>query len=132
MAAQATDVGTASTVTFGTSSWSFEMNDLSWSGMERNFIDSSHLGTTVARTFLLGDLYDPGALTIQGHLDTNATGNPILVNALETVTLTFPNTETYSGSGGLQSHEISVPLEDKMTVTAVVKFSGAITFSVGA
>ena len=126
----ATDIGTSATVTFGTSAWSFEMIDLSWSGMERNFIDSSHLGTTVARTFLLGDLYDPGALTIQGHLDTDAAGNPILTNALETVTLTFPNAKTYSASGGLQSHELGIPLEDKMGVTAVIKFSGAITFAV--
>lgn len=126
----ATDIGTSATVVFGTSAWAFEMIDLSWSGMERNFIDSSHLGTTVARTFLLGDLYDPGALTIQGHLDTDSTGNPILTNALETITLTFPNAKTYLASGGLQSHEVSVPLEDKMTVTAVLKFSGAITFAV--
>lgn len=126
----ATDVGTASTVTFGTSSWTFEMNDFAWSGMERNFIDSSHLGTTVARTFIVGDLYDPGSLTIQGHLDTAAAGNPILTTALETITLTFPNSNTYAATGGLQSHEISVPLEDKMNVTAVVKFSGAITFAV--
>lgn len=128
--AQATDVGTAATVGFGTTVWVFEMVDLSWSGIERNFIDSSHLGTTVARTFIVGDLYDPGALTIQGHLDQNSTGNPIVTSALETITLNFPNAKTYSALGGLQSHEVSVPLEDKMTVTAVVKFSGAITFSV--
>ncbi len=126
----ATDIGTSATVAFGTSSWVFEMVDLSWSGMERNFIDSSHLLTTVARTFILGDLYDPGSLTIQGHLDTDSTGNPILTNALETITMTFPNSKTYAASGGLQSHEISVPLEDKMSVTATIKFSGAITFAV--
>lgn len=126
--AQATDVGTASTLIFA-DSWVFEMNDLSWSGMERNFIDSSHLGTTVARTFLLGDLYDPGALTIQGHLDTASTGNPILTGAINTVTLTFPNSKNYNAQGGLQSYEISVPLEDKMTSTAVIKFSGQITFA---
>lgn len=128
MPSAATDIGTAATVTFA-DTWVFEMIDLSWSGMERNFIDSSHLGTTVARTFLIGDLYDPGALTIQGHLDTDTAGNPIINGAMNTVTLTFPNAKTYLAQGALQSHEISVPLEDKMTVTAVIKFSGAITFA---
>ncbi len=128
MPSAATDLGTASTVTFA-DTWVFEMVDLSWSGIERSFIDSSHLGTVVARTFLIGDLYDPGALTIQGHLDTNTDGNPIINGALNTVTLTFPNSKTHAGSGALQSYEISVPLEDKMTTTAVIKFSGAITFT---
>lgn len=127
--AAATDVGTGASILFGTSAWAFEMNDLSWSGIERAFIDSSHLGTTVARTFILGDLYDPGSLTIQGHLDQDSSGNPILTDEMETVTLTFPNSKTYSATGGLQSFEVGVPLEDKMVVTAVVKFSGAITFS---
>ncbi len=128
MPSAATDIGTSATVTFA-DTWVFEMIDLSWSGMERNFIDSSHLGTTVARTFLIGDLYDPGALTIQGHLDTDTDGNPIINGAMNTVTLAFPNAKTYLAQGALQSHEISVPLEDKMTVTAVIKFSGAITFA---
>lgn len=126
--AQATDVGTSATLIFA-DSWVFEMNDLSWSGIERNFIDSSHLGTLVARTFILGDLYDPGTLTIQGHLDTASTGNPIINGAINTVTLTFPNSKSYIAQGGLQSYEIGVPLEDKMQCTAGVKFSGEITFA---
>ncbi len=126
--AQATDVGTSATLEFA-DTWVFEMLDLSWSGIERNFIDSSHLGTTVARTFILGDLYDPGSLTIQGHLDTASSGNPIINGAVNTVTLTFPNSKTYVAQGGLQSYEIDVPMEDKMLCTAVIKFSGAITFS---
>lgn len=126
----ATDVGTGASISFVTSSWSFEMNDLSWGGIERNFIDSSHLGSTVARTYLLGDLYDPGSLTIQGHLDTGTTGNPILTNPVEEVRLIFPNSKFYSAEGGLQSFELTVPLEDKMGCTAVIKFSGQITFTV--
>ncbi len=128
--AQATDVGTGATLTFSDSSYSIEVTDLSWSGIERVFIDSSHLGTTGARTFIVGDLYDPGALTFQGHLDQNSTGNPPITQAMETnITLTFPNSKFYQAAGALQSFELGTPLEDKMVVTGVVKFSGAITFS---
>ena len=131
--AAATDVGTGASIAFTDSSYVIEMVDLSWAGIERNFIDSSHLGTTVARTFIVGDLYDPGALTFQGHLDQNSTGNPPITQAMETspgITLAFPNAKVWTANGALQSFEASVPLEDKMGVTGVVKFSGAITFSV--
>lgn len=125
--AAATDIGTGATLVFA-DEWVFEITELSWSGIERTFIDSSHLGTTVARTFIVGDLYDPGSLTIQGHLDQDSSGNPIITGAISTVTLAFPNGKTYVAQGALQSFEIGVPLEDKMTVTAVIKFSGAIAF----
>ena len=125
----ATDFGTGASLLFATSGWAFEMLDFSWSGIERNFVDTSHLGTTTARTFIVSDLYDPGSLTIQGHLDQDAAGNPKITNALETITMTFPNSKTWAAEGALQTFEVTVPLEDKMLVTATIKFSGEITFS---
>ena len=56
----------------------------------------------------------------------------------ETITVTFPIPATSTlatgatmvASGFMTTFGYGVPLEDKMPVTAVVKFSGPITFSV--
>ena len=131
--AHATDIGTGATAAFGTSSIVSEITNISWSGVTRDTVESSHLGTVGAKTVIGGDLYDPGALTFQGHIDQNSTGNPPITQAMETspgITLTFPNAKIWTANGALQSFEVTVPLEDKMVCTGVVKFSGAITFAV--
>ncbi|MCH8853917.1 MAG: hypothetical protein IID41_14890, partial [Planctomycetes bacterium] len=121
-----TDLGTGTSITFA-SGFFAEITDVSWDGIEREFIDKSHMGSTDAREFLIGDLYDPGSLTIQIHFQ-EATVPPI-TGTFETVTVLFPGGASMAASGALQSFSISDPLEDKMVATAVIKFSGVITWA---
>ncbi len=124
----ATDIGTGATIGWGTSTFTAEIVTISWDGIERDFIDASHLGSTNGKEFLIGDLYDPGTLTIEVHLGIDATHTPPITGALETMTVTLPNATTMSALGALQSYTVGIPLEDKMTATMVMKMSGDITF----
>lgn len=126
----ATDIGTGSTVTFGTSGYTAEVVNISWDSIEREFIDSSHLGSTAGKEFLIGDLYDPGVLNLDLHLGFNAADTPPITGAMETITVTLPNATTMSASGALQSVSAVFPLEDKMVSTFACKMSGDITWPV--
>jgi hypothetical protein len=124
----AADVGTGATITFGTSAYTAELTDIQWTGIERTVVDITHLGSSQARVFMPGDLYDPGSAQLSVLFDVR-TPRPAMNNAAETVTLTFPSSDTAVASGFFSGWEFGVPLEDKMTATVNVKFTGAITFT---
>jgi hypothetical protein len=128
MAQGATDIGTGTALTF--SGFTMELLGVSWTGIERAAIDSSHMGTTGGRTFLDGDLYDPGEVVADVHLNT--TEAPPITGITTTLTITFPaNTvtnDTWTASAFMTGFEFTDPLEDKMTATATFKCSGSIGF----
>ena len=132
------DLGTGTTIVFGTSGFTAEITDISWSGISREIIDTTHLGTSPAsgseigsKTFLAGDLTDPGEISLEGHFDPDQI--PPLEAAAETVTITFPlpvggtTAATWAASCQLTSYDPSIPLEDKMTFSATLKVVGPIT-----
>lgn len=127
----AIDIGTGTTVTFGTSSFSANITNVGWSGIERPAIDTTHLGTTTARTFMPGDLFDPGELSLD--IQFNPDNYPPITGAAETITVRFPipaglsNGATWVASGFMTSFELGNPLEELMTATMGVKFTGNIT-----
>lgn len=130
MAVGDTDIGTGSTLTFA--DFTQELLSLSWSGLERPAIDTSHMGTTGGRTSIPGDLYDPGEITAEVHL--NSSEPPPITAAATTLTITFPMTDTNPGdtwtaSAFMTGFEFTDPLEDKMTATATFKATGSIGFS---
>ncbi len=123
------DVGTGAAITFA-SGYFGEITGFSMDGMERPSIDTTHLGTTNARTFIPGDLYDPGELAVELQFDTQTL--PPFSATAETVTVTFPltsggTTTTWAASGFLTSFNYDVPLEDLNTASATVKLSGQVT-----
>lgn len=128
----ASNIGTAVSVSDGT--WTGIVNSLSVS-LSRTSIDTTHAGTTTARTFLVGDLYDPGELTMDLHFDSDV--EPPITSAAATWTVTFPvpatggNTTagTFACSGFMTDFELTVPTEDLQTATATVKLSGAYTWT---
>jgi hypothetical protein len=124
-----TDIGTGTTIGF--SSFTMELLSVSWTGIERAAIDTSHMGTTGGRTFIPGDLYDPGEIVADVHLNT--TDNPEIGGAAATLTLTFPAVGTnaadaWTASAFMTGFEFTDPLEDKMTAVATFKCSGSIGF----
>lgn len=132
------DIGTGTSIGFGTSGFDAEVTAIKHGGISRNIVETSHLGTPSAqadtigsKTFLAGKLSDPGEITIEGHHDADLLP-PIEADA-ETITITFPKASdeatatTWSFLGQMTSYEYNAPLEDKITFSATVKAVGPIT-----
>ena len=135
MAAYFPDIGTGATLAFGTSTFTPQISEMSWGGIDREMVESTHLGSSNARTYLPGDLYDPGELNLSIFYEPGM--DPPVNAALETITLTFPlntasgqaSAATLAGSGALTSFSFSVPLEDMITADCSFKFSGVLTWT---
>ena len=125
MASPAVQITTGATITFS-SGFFAQILSMSWSGMgNRAVIDTAHLGTTTMRTKLFGTLADPGELEVELHLNPDTT---VPVEAVaETCTVTFDSGATWAGSAAMTNFSWSGELEDKMTATATIAFSGDIT-----
>ena len=132
------DVGTGAALTLD----SFTANILSinHSGVERESVPTSHLGTVAARTFLEGDLYDPGEFEIEYQVDTedpnNAAAKPPYDGAAATVTVKMPlksgdsTAAQVSASGFVTSASpFAIELEGLITGSLTVKLSGALTWA---
>jgi hypothetical protein len=127
------DIGNGTSVTFGTSSFSASLMSVTWGGITRPAIQTSHLGTTTAHTFMPDDLYDGGDITLSIQYNPNT--QPPISGAAETVTVTYP---VPSGSSNGATHAFSgfvtefVPgnagLGELMIASVTVKVSGAITY----
>lgn len=124
MAAGDTDIGTGSTLTF--SGFTAQVVSISWSGIDRVAIDSSHMGTAGGKTYVFGDQYDPGEITVEVHFKSNEA--PPITGAAATLTVTFPDSQTWAASAGLTGFEMNDPMENLMAATATFKASGDITF----
>jgi hypothetical protein len=121
------DLGQGTSITFQTG---FLANLLSidWGGIERASVETSTLATTGGKTFMPGDLYDPGELSVEMQFDTDSAWITALTAAAETVTITWPDAETAAASGFMTGFEITnVTSEGVMTATATIKFTGTIT-----
>ena len=121
------DVGTGTTLTFGTSAFSAEVTGVDWTGFNFESVETTHMGTGTARTFMRSDLYDPGEVTIDYNYDPSKT--PPITTTSETVTITLPDTTTWAGTGFMTSYEWNDPLEDRMSATLTIKLTGAITIT---
>jgi hypothetical protein len=127
------DSGTGTTITFGTSNFTAELLSVDVSDQERGFIDTTHMGTTGARTKSPLDLVDRGGLDIEFNFDPDI--EPPIDQAAETITLTFPlpagqvTAGTLAGTGFMTNWSAGIPLEDKMTATATIVWSAAPTWT---
>jgi hypothetical protein len=134
------DIGTGATLTAttwatgGLAILSIEVSDIS-----RESVEIAHLGTTTAKAFMPGDLYDAGSIEMELLFDTDnvdSIAKPRLNAQAQTFTITFPKTATMaggttgalaSGSGFCTAWGWSVPLEDRVTGTVTLKMTGAWT-----
>ena len=125
----AADLGTATTVTFGTSAFAFELLDVSGSGnLSREAIDVTHMGSSSFRAFMPSDLKDGGEFSLQGHYGGLA--SPPVASTGETITIAWGGTtDTWAFPGFMTEYTPGAPLEDKMTFSATIKVAGAITLS---
>ena len=120
----AVTIGTSASIAFS-SGFFAEITDINWSGINREAIDTSHMGTTGARTFTPAKLFDAGELEVEIHY-IPATRPPIDQVAAN-CTITWPGGKTWAASAFMTEFAIKGPFENKMTATCKLKFSGDIT-----
>lgn len=124
----ATNIGTGSTITFGTSSFSADILDIQRTGIARGAIETTHMGTTGGQEFMPTDLYNPGEVEVEfawiGSLD------PPYDGAIETVTINCAGAgsgHNWASSAFCTNFEYGLPLEEKMTGRMTLKCTGDIT-----
>lgn len=125
------DIGTGTSISFGTSAFSARLVEVEWGGLKRASIQTTIMGTTSNHTFMPGDLVDRGELNLTFHFDPSLT--PPIAGAIETVTITFPvpagltNGASWAASCFMTDYKPSSKIETLMEATATLKITGAIT-----
>ena len=135
MAGAATaDVGTGCTITHGTTSYAAVITGISGE-VSRTVVETTDMSTTGARTRRVGDLYDPGTLTIQTILDPEEEAP--YTTAEETITVTFPikagdsTGATCVGSGAVSNFSWGAQVEELMTASYTVQFTDDLVWTDG-
>jgi len=128
-----TDIGTGATIVFADSAFTGNIMSMEPFDAERPEVDTTHLATTIARTFIPADLIDWGSavLTIQHDPDVE----PPMDQAAEIITITYALVSgqsvaaTLAGTGFATNLTASIPLEELMESTLTIKWSGDLTWT---
>lgn len=128
-------LGFGSAITFS-SGFCAEITDIKIGGLSREAVDVTNFASTNGyKEFIPSTLIDSGELEVELIYDTDAA--PPITGAAETVTITFPlksgetTAATVSATGFLTDSEEAVPLDDKMSQSVTIKFTGARTYTPG-
>lgn len=129
MATATVDVGTGTTVAWGTSTtFTAKVTGIQLGNESVPVIDVTNMSTTAYREKMKGDLKEPLQVTVE--IDYNPSLTYPLASAAETVTITLPipaggtTGATIAGTAFMSSWDATVPLEEKMTGTYVIQFDG--------
>lgn len=125
MPAVTPDLGHGAAITFS-SGFMAKLLNIEVSGIEREAVETTVLDTSGGKTFIPADNYDPGELSVTLQFDTDA--SPPITGAAETVTITWPDLETWACSGFLTSFRVTASNEEVMEAEATIKFTGSWTF----
>ena len=119
MSIPVTDTPRGTTLTLGTSTWeSAELTSISWDGVTQSSIDTTHFGSTApadgqefgGRTFIAGDLTDPGELTFTANFNPNH-DLPFLDGSTELITVTWPSSGGTAASWSAQGFGTAFSME---------------------
>lgn len=137
MAATAVDIGWGTTISFA-SSFLAKVTGVRWTGLAREARETSHMTSTNGwRTYLPTDLKDPGTLETDLLFDKNAATKTNIASAPETVTVTYATPAggssggTWACSGFMLTFDTDIPMDDVMTASSNIKFTGEPTFTDG-
>lgn len=123
------DVGTGTTITFGTSNFTADITSLKSGGITRDSYETTHMGTTGSMTKSPKNLVDEGSIDIEFLFDPD--NQPPIGGVTETVTITFPlpaggiGAATLIGSGFVTDWEWGAEVEEQMTASATVTWAAA-------
>ncbi len=122
------DVGTGTTIVFGTSSFTAEILSVNGNDISREDVPTTHMGTTNYHTFMPSKLVDGGSIEMEIAFDPDS--QPPITAAAETITITFPlpsgqsTAANLAFSGYVNSWSWSDPLEERMTANITIKVDG--------
>ncbi len=116
-------VGTGISIEFATG-FLAEILNVADQNMQRASIDASHMGSSQME-------YLPGAMPDWGQLECEIAFDPVtkppLEGATETITITYSDGYKWARSGFMTGFQYQAPLEERMTATASIKFTGDLT-----
>ena len=124
------DLGTGTILLFN--NITMHLTSVSMSGISRESIETTHLGSTPTKTFISGDLYDPGSIECEFQLDTTA---PVTTMAIATImgavssswSIAVGSLATWSGSNAFATDfSWNLPLEELATGSFTLKVTGDI------
>lgn len=122
------DVGTATTIVFGTSAFTAAVVSLNGSDITREDVDVTNMASTSYMEFQPAELADGGTIEMEIHFDPDA--QPPILGAAETITITFPipaggiSGATFIFTGYVNSWSWEAPLEEVMTAEITIKVDG--------
>jgi len=102
-----------------------------WSGISRPSTFAPHMGSTAGAKRLFTAYYDPGSLECTFQLDAGVEWAEVVVNAAETIIITFNDTSLYSCSGAATEFGFSADLDGVIEGTVTLEFSDSITITGG-
>lgn len=98
----AVGTGHGATITFGTQSYTASVRSIGGATAERPAIDASHLGTTVSRTKIPGDLVDQGSFDIEVLCDPTKEPPWPTFAVPESVTITYKKSVPLAASAATE------------------------------
>lgn len=128
----AVDVGTNSTITFGTSGFSAPLLSIDGPSMSRESFQTSHMGTSTWHTHIPGDLADGGEVTVEYQFEGDDVYPTLIGLVPETVTIDVAGEgtgEIYSFSAFATAATPAIPFEDIMTASVTLKVSGEVSIT---
>ncbi len=127
------DEGSGASITFGTSGTTINAISIQATGLAREALETTHLGTTGGyKTYIPADFKDPGEISVTFRYDPD-TQPP--VTTAETITITYPvpagkaTGATEASSGFVSSWDAPTLENDSiMDATFTVKRTGVVSF----
>ena len=124
------DIGTGTTFAF--TGLTVNLTSISMSGVARDKIDTTHLGSTPTKTSIPSDLYDPGTIECEFQVDT---ATPVTTQKIETFmasgvalwTLQVAAIGKWEGNGYITDFSQDFPTEELSTGSFTLTCTGAIT-----
>lgn len=115
------------TITFGTSGFSAEIVSVNGQGIQRAVINTSHLGSVNSHSKIPASLVDEGEVQFEFHYDQSQV--PPIRGDIETITITFPDSDTHSGPGFISSWQYGAQIDNKLTGTGTITWADEVTSS---
>ena len=125
------DVGTGTSITFGTSGFSAALISVDGPSSSREAVETSTMATTNSHTFMPADLVDRGEVSLTFEFDPDL--EPPIDQAAETITITWPipsglsNGATWVFSGFMTDYNPGASIDERMEASGTLKISGDIT-----
>ena len=109
-----------------------QITSVTWGGVERLAIETTHLGTTTSKTFTPDDLYDAGTVDVEFYFDPTLSPS-IDATGTSSVVVNWSGLGTgniwTSTTSFMTNFQAGAAMGELMTASATIKCNGAIAVS---